>query len=88
MQPDILVSHNDRQQDGLSTIPDYPNTLNRQSSSTNNAPWDLLRIPITSAAIKRSDLDGMPRRSKSVPNTPIKVTYDLPSNFGAIIGKY
>ena len=36
-----------RRSDGLSTIPEYHNTLTIQSSDTNNDPRDLLHGPVT-----------------------------------------
>ena len=33
--------------DGLSTRPDYQNTLNRQFTDTNDAPMDPLHVPFT-----------------------------------------
>ena len=38
MHPDIRIVRTDRHSDGLSTIPDGPNTLNRQSVPANDAP--------------------------------------------------
>ena len=42
MHPDRQTVLMDRQSDGLSKIPDYPNTITLQSDGMNNAPWDPL----------------------------------------------
>ena len=40
MHPDRGIVHTDRRSDGISTRPDYPNNLTRQSVSTNKVPME------------------------------------------------
>ena len=47
IHPYIVIFNTDGQSHGLSTRPDGPNTLFHQSAATNDAPRDLLYIPIT-----------------------------------------
>ena len=47
MQPYIGILCMHSQSDGLSTIPDVPNTLTHQSSDTNDSPRYLLLRPVT-----------------------------------------
>ena len=48
MNPYRVIVHINIRSDDLSTLPDGPNTLTRQSASTNNVPRDPLLGPVTS----------------------------------------
>ena len=47
MHPDILNLFTDIKSDGLSTIPEVPNTLTFQSNGKNDAIRDPLHCPVT-----------------------------------------
>ena len=51
MHPDRVIVRMYRRSDGLSTRPDYQNTLTHQSADTNDAPRDPLTGPVTSWTI-------------------------------------
>ena len=51
MHPEIVIVCTYRQGDGVSTIPDNPDTLTRQSAAMDNDPRDLLHGPITNTNI-------------------------------------
>ena len=56
MNQELRIIHTDRCKEGIFTGPDLPNNITRQSAGTNNAPINLLLVPVICNPSQQSPL--------------------------------